>query len=209
MMVRVQAPALSLAASGSLGGALVYATWKGRPYVRTLVIPANPRSGGQVGMRAMLKFLSQDWANVSAANQATWETRADQGTVSEFNAYIGYNQFRWRDFLAPTQHDPEDTADTPATLGALTAVAGVRSITVTQAVTTAADGWGILFFRSPTGTFDTAFDNLKSIRPVDGTNDVIFVDSPLAAGTYYYDSRECTEDGQLSAETGEVNETVT
>lgn len=208
-MVRVQAPALSLEASGSLGGALVFAKWKGRAYIRTLVTPANPRSGGQVGMRAMLKFLSQDWSNVSAANQATWETRADQQTISPFNAFIGYNQFRWRDFLAPTQHDPEDTADTAAVLGALSASAGVRSITVTQAVTTANDGWGILFFRSPTGTFDTAFDNLKAVKPVDGTNDVIFVDSPLDAGTYYYDTRECTEDGQLSAETGEVNATVT
>lgn len=207
-MVRVQAPALSLDASGSLGGALVFSKWKGRAYVRTLVIPANPRSGGQVGMRAMLKFLSQDWTNVSDANQATWENRADQAVVSPFNAYIGFNQFRWRDFLAPTQHDPPAVADTPATLGALTLALGVRSITASQAVTTAADGWGILFFRSPTGTFATAFDNLKSIRPVDGTNAVVFVDSPLAPGDYYYDTRECTEDGQLSAETGEETETV-
>ncbi len=208
-MVRVQAPALSLEASGSIAGALVFSKWKGRAYVRSLVTPANPKSGGQVGMRSMLKFLSQDWANLTAGNQPTWETRADQAVVSPFNSFIGFNQFRWRDFLAPTQHDPPASSDTPATLGALTAVAGVRSITVTQAVTTAADGWGILFFRSPTGTFSTAFDNLKSAKPISGTDDVIFVDSPLAAGDYYYDTRTFTEDGQMSAETGEETDTVT
>lgn len=208
-MVRVQAPALSLGASGSLGGALVFSTWKGRAYVRTLVTPANPKSGGQTGMRAMLKFLSQDWTNVSDANQATWETRAAQQIVSPFNSFIGYNQFRWRDFLAPSQHDPAAAEDTPATLGVLTATPGVRSVTVTQAVTTAADGWGVLFFRSPTGTFETAFDNLRRIQPISATDDVVFVDSPLEPGTYFYDTRGCTQDGQLSTETGEQEAEVT
>jgi hypothetical protein len=208
-MVRVQAPALSLEASGSLAGALVFAKWKGRPYVRSLVKPANPRSGGQVGMRAMLKFLSQDWTNLSAANQATWEDRADQQVISEFNAYVGYNQFRWRDFLAPTQHDPEDTADTPSVAGTLAAAAGVRSITVTQPITTANDGWAIALFRGLTTGFDSAFDNLIQVRPIDGTNDVVFVDSPLDPDQYFYVARTITADGQLSAEGNEANATVT
>lgn len=208
-MVRVQAPALSLEASGSLGGALVFSRWKGRPYVRALVKPANPKSGGQVGMRAMLKFLSQNWTNVSAGNQATWETRADQKVISPFNAFVGYNQFRWRDFLAPTQHDPEDTADTAPVLGTLAAAAGVRSITITQPVTTANDGWGIALFRGLTTGFNSAFDNLIAIQPVDGTNDVVFVDSPLDPDQYFYVARSITEDGQLSAEGNEANATVT
>lgn len=208
-MVKVQAPVLSLEASGSLGGALVYSKWKGRPYVRSLVKPANPKSGGQVGVRAMFKFLSQKWDAISAGNQATWEDRADQAIVSPFNAYMGYNQFRWRDFLAPTQHDPEDTADTPCTPGAGSAVAGVRSITVTQAITTAADGWGIAFFRALATTFATAFDNLVGVQIIDGVNDVLWVDSPLDPDTYYYNMRSISEDGQLSAEIGEVNATVT
>jgi len=207
-MVRVQAPCLSLDASGSLGGAIVFSKWKGRPYVRELVKPSNPKSGGQVGVRAMMSFLTKDWSNIGSTNQATWADRADAKVVSTFNAYVGYNMFRWRDFLAPTQHDPEASADTPATLGTLSLTLGVRSITVTQAVTTASDGWGILFFRSPTGTFSTAFDNLIGAKPVDGTNDVTWVDSPLDPGAYYYDTREFTEDGQLSGETGEETETV-
>ena len=77
-MVKLQAPCLSLEASGSLAGALVFSKWKGRPYCRSLVTPANPRSGGQVGMRAMFKFLSQKWDAIAAGPKATWEDRADQ-----------------------------------------------------------------------------------------------------------------------------------
>lgn len=207
-MVRVQAPALSLQASGSLGGAMVFSSWKGRPYVRSLVTPANPKSGGQVGMRAMLKFCSQDWANIIAGSQATWKTRADQQIISNFNAFVGYNQFRWRDFLAPTSHDPEDDTDTQIVMGTLVLTLGVRSITATQGITTANDGWGVLLFRSPTGTFTPTFDNLIQVKPIDGTNDVVFVDSPLDAGTYYYDTVPFTLDGQMGAETGEETETV-
>jgi hypothetical protein len=208
-MVRVQAPALSLEASGTIAGALTFSKWKGRPYVRERVDPSNPKSGGQVGVRSMLSFLAKQWASISSANQTTWEDRADAKVISEFNAYVGYNVFRFRDFLAPTQHDPEDTADTPATPGAGSATAGVRSITVTQAITTAADGWGVMFFRALSTGFSTSFDTLKHIGQISGTADVNFVDSPLDPDTYYYNMRTFTEDGQLSAEIGEVNATVT
>ncbi len=208
-MAVVKAPLLSLEASGKLGNALVFSKWKGRPYVRTLVTPANPKSGGQVGMRAMFKWLSQKWNAVSAADKATWEERADQAIVSPFNAYMSYNQFRWRDFLAPTMADPAGVADTPPTEGALSAAAGVRSITVTQPITVAADGWGIAFFRSTTSAFASAFDNLIGISLIVSTANVLWVDSPLAAGTYYYNIRSITEDGQLGTESAEVNAVVT
>jgi len=207
-MVKVSGPAFSMEASGTIGGVLVFSKWKGRPYIRSHVIPSNPKSGGQTGMRAMFSFLAKAWTTLSAGEQATWEDRAAQLIASEFNAFMSYNQFRWRNFTAPSKDEPAGTADTPATLGALSLSLGVRSITVTQAVTTAADGWGILIFRSPTGTFDTAYDNLIAVGTVSGTDDVVYVDSPLDPGDYYYDTREFTADGQMSAETGEETETV-
>lgn len=208
-MVKVQAPALSLEASGSIGGALVFSKWKGRSYVRSLVVPSNPKSGGQVGVRAMFKFLSQQWASIGATPQATWEDRADQKIVSPFNAFMGYNLARWRDFLAPSDSDPADTADSAAVIGTPTAVAGVRSVTVTVPITTANDGWGVAVFRSTSTGFDTAFDNLIGVGIIDGTNDVVVVDTPLEPDTYYYNMREFTLDGQLGTEDGEINATVT
>lgn len=207
-MVKVSGPAFSLDASGTLGSTLVYSKWKGRNYIRSHVVPSNPKSGGQVGMRSMFSFLAKAWTTLSAGEQATWETRAAQLVASEFNAFMSYNQFRWRNFTAPSKDDPAAAVDTAAVLGALSLTLGVRSITVTQAVTTANDGWGILIFRSPTTTFDTTYDNLIAIGTVSGTDDVVYVDSPLDPGDYFYDTREFTEDGQMSAETGEETETV-
>jgi len=208
-MVKVSGPAFSLDASGTIGDTLVYSKWKGRPYVRSHVIPSNPKSGGQLGMRGMFSFLTKQWAALSAADKATWEDRADQLIVSPFNAYMSYNQFRWRNFTAPSSIDPAAITDTPATVGALTATAGVRSVTVSQAITTASDGWGIAFFRSLNTGFTTAFDNLVYAGLIVATAAVVFVDSPLDADTYYYNTREFTLDGQLSAETGEQSAVVT
>jgi len=208
-MVKVLGPAMSLEASGSLGGIMTFSRWKGRPYVRSLVRPSNPKSGGQVGCRSLFKFLSQNWSGVSAPNQATWETRADQKVVSTFNAYMGYNQARWRDFLAPSAADPAAALLTPAAVGVISAIPGVRSVQLNIPITTANDGWGILVFRSPTGTFNTTFDNLIGVGLIVGTADVVVIDTPLDPGTYYYDFREFTRDGQLGAEEGEETATVT
>ncbi len=208
-MVKVAGPAMSLEASGSLAGVMVFSKWKGRAYVRSLVRPSNPKTGGQVGVRSLFKFISQQWASISAANQATWETRADQGVISEFNAYMGYNQSRWRDFLAPSQHDPFATTDTPGVVGTIVATAGVRSATLTIPITTANDGWGVACFRSLSSGFTPAFDNLIGVGPYDGTNDIVVVDTPLVPETYYYNFRSFTEDGQLAAAIGEETVVIT
>lgn len=200
---------MSLGASGSVGDALVFSTWKGRPYVRKLVKPANPRSGGQVGMRSMFKFLAQDWATITPLFRATWEDRADQDVVSTFNAYMKYNQNRWRDFLAPSVSFPAGQILTPSTIGTTTAVAGVRSITLTIPITTEADGRGVMVFRSLSTGFTTAFDNLVSIGPIDGINDIVRVDTPLVPDEYFYNFRGFTFDGILDVEDGEISATVT
>lgn len=207
-MVKVAGPAMSLEASGSLAGVMTFSKWKGRPYVRSLVRPANPKSGGQVGVRSLFKFISQNWAAIIDASKATWEDRAAQGVFSTFNAYMSYDQARWRDFLAPSQHFPADDADTPAVTGVITAVPGVRSVTLTIPVTTANDGWGVLCFRSTQTGFDSAYDNLIGVGLINATDDVVVVDTPLDPDTYYYQFREFTIDGQLGAELGEEDAVV-
>lgn len=53
-MAILKAPLFSLGASGKLGGALVYFSWKGLNVVREYVIPANPRTSGQTTQRGYL-----------------------------------------------------------------------------------------------------------------------------------------------------------
>jgi hypothetical protein len=47
------------------------------------------------------------------------------------------------------------------------------------------------------------------VIPVTGTGALVYTDSGLAAGTYYYDARAFSTEGLLDAEEGEVNGTAT
>ncbi len=207
-MVKVAGPAMSLEASGSLAGVMVFAKWKGRPYVRSLVRPSNPKSGGQVGVRSMFKFISQNWSAIGSTPQASWEDRADQKVISPFNAFMGYNQGRWRDFKAPSQADPAVETGTDADLDTITAVAGVRSVTLTIPILAAHDGWGIAVFRSTSTGFTPAFDNLIGIGLINDTDDVVVIDTPLEPDTYYYNFRTFTTTGKLYSAVGEESAVV-
>lgn len=208
-MVKVQAPALSLDASGQLAGALVFSKWKGRNYVRSLVKPANPKTGGQVGVRAAFKFLSQQWSGLGATPQATWEERAEQKVVSEFNAYMSYNLERFRNFLGLSQEDPAALVDTVDAIDTFTATAGERQITIAINDTgTVGDNWGFMIYRSLTTGFTPAFDNLVAIIQSQAGGVVNFVDTPLDPDTYYYDAKPFTKDAVLGSLDGEINATV-
>lgn len=208
-MARVQGPLFSLGASGSLGGAIVFASWKGRAYCRELVKPSNPKSDKQLSVRAMLKWLSQEWAGIGGTAQTSWDDLADADVVSAFNAYIKANLRRWRNFLGVGQDSDPAAGDTGPIHGAASAAGGVRMATVTMAMTTLNDAWGLLIFRKTGGAVTAAFDNLVAVKPYDATNDVVFVDTPLDPETYHYDFMSVTKDGLFTDETDPVNAVVT
>lgn len=208
-MVRVTAPGMSLDASGTLAGALVFSKWKGRNYIREHVIPANPRSGGQVGIRAMFKFLTQIWDGLSQATKDDWLDRAANGVYSTFNAYLSYNMRRWRNFQTPTQLDPAAEAGAHSSLDVYTATGGLRHVTLETRIDTPNDGWGGVWFRSIVTGFDSAFSNAIGVN--DFTPGIVqtFVDSPLLPGTYYYLYRTMTVDGLMQVEPGQLTAVVT
>jgi len=208
-MVKVIGPLGGFDASGSLAGSIVFSKWKGRNYVRRLVTPSNPRSGSQVGLRSVFGFLAQQWANLTTIEQATWDARAAQTNISPFNAYTSFNQRRWRNFLPPTQNDPPTETGLVGVSDTWTATAGVRQITLLSGLLTLNQNWGRLIFKGLTG-FSTAFSNCIGVVLLDQiANDIVFVDTPLVPGAYFYNSRDFTDDGVLGAELGEVTATVT
>ena len=208
-MARTIAPLFGFDASGKIGGSLVFAKWKGRPYVRRLVIPKNPKSPKQVSVRSMMTFLSQQWKNLDPAEQLTWDALAEQLIVSPFNAYTKVDQKRWGNFSAPGKTNPVlETGTLPAGTS-LAALGGVLQATITTDLSTPNDGWGILIFRSLTTGFATGFANLVKVNLHDTATDQIFVDTPLAAGTYFYNARPFTDDGLLGPEVGEESAVVT
>ncbi len=211
-MTKVFAPALSLDASGTIGDAITFSKWKGRHYIRQRVIPANPKSGLQVGFRSMFAFLAQNWAALTAPNKATWNDLADAAVISNFNAYMGANQDRWRRFNSPTVQTPATETDSVGTYTAGTpaATGGVASIVIAHTIDLLInENWGLMIFKGTTG-FSTALSNCVAVILSD-TVDVAysFLDSPLAAATYYYNCRLFTLDGVMGPELGEISAAAT
>ena len=71
-MAKVSGPLFSMEASGSYGGAIVFAKWKGRQYSRQLVIPANPNSSNQETVRNRLRVTGaiQKWVNATSMRES-------------------------------------------------------------------------------------------------------------------------------------------
>lgn len=203
-MVRVYGPLFSIDASGTIAKSVTFSKWKGRNYGRKRVIPANPRSGPQVSVRAMGRFLSQEWAGLSAANKATWDTRAKQSLISPFNAYCSYNWDRWSHFKTPSMADPAAETSTPAGAPTTTVTAGVKELQLSIADGAPAPDWGYQIFRSLTTSFTPGFSNHVHTIPKTATP-TVFIDTGLDTGvTYYYRVRGINDDGvpgALEAET--------
>jgi len=184
-MVKVAGPLFSLDASGTIGDAITASKWKGRNYFRSRVVPSNPKSGPQTGMRSMLSFLSKQWAGLSAANKATWDDRAKTTNISPFNAFTAYNQTRWRHFLAPSKTDPATETGTAPSAPTTTVTAGVRQLQLSIADGANVPDWGWLIFRSVTTGFTPAYSNLVAVVQRTATP-TVYIDAPLTTGTAQY-----------------------
>jgi hypothetical protein len=194
-MAKVTGPLMSIAASGTFGGTLVFSIWNGRAYVRERVIPTNPKSSMQTGVRSMWKFLSKFWTSIASNTKLTWATIAESQQISNFNAFMQYNMNRWQNFFAPTQGNPAAEASTPLTVTTqtLTGAAGYATIAITPSGSTSI--WGMAIFRSTAEITAPSWANCIAVVEADGANAVTHVDSPLAASTYHYRTAVINTDG--------------
>ena len=199
---------MSMDASGTIANAATFSKWKGRNYVRARVIPHNPKSVGQVAVRASFKFLAQEWKNIAVGTQALWQPLATALVISTFNAFVRGNQSRWRNFKMPSKDPTAAAGHTAGVLNAWTATAGVRQVQLLLSLTTANACWGAAIFRSPTGTFTATWDKCIALIKVADTGNHLFIDTPLAAGHYYYEHILFTDDGLASSESAEVDAIV-
>ncbi|MEE9602713.1 MAG: DUF6266 family protein [Thermoguttaceae bacterium] len=207
-MARVTGPAMSLDASGTIAGTLVFSKWKGRNYIRERVIPANPKSGGQVGVRSMFKFLAQIWDAQSAPDKASWEDRADDMIVSTFNAFMSYNQRRWRNFQMPSSADPAAETGTAPTGPTGVATPGVRSMTVVLTDGVNPPDFGYAIFRSLTGTFTLAWSNCVAVVEWGSGGTTTWIDTPLVPDQYFYNAIGFLDTGLAGADGTEFDGTI-
>lgn len=209
-MARTTGPLMSFDASGSLAGAITFSKWKGRNYVRQLVTPANPQSALQVSTRAIMGFLAQAWTpDLSGANKATWDGLAASSAISPFNAFTRENLRRWTQFTMPGKAYPVGVTGTVPTWTTLpTVTGGVGQATVSFDVNALNNGWGLLIFRDPITLFTPARDNLIGVFGPLTTTAAVFIDTPIVAGTYFWNFIAFTTDGAISAALGEKTAVV-
>jgi len=63
-MAKVTGPLMSMTASGTVGKTATFSIWKGNPYVRSRIIPKNPKSDLQKAARAALGTIAKACAAV-------------------------------------------------------------------------------------------------------------------------------------------------
>lgn len=200
-MATVKGPLFSLDASGSIGGSVVFAKWKGRNYCRRHAVPANPKSVLQVGTRAMLRFLSQQWDGLTDGEKATWDVPAAPNNISPFNAYIGYNMSRWALFQYPTQSYPAAEANVAATFDTPVCTAQTKSVLTGFTVNPLQQNWGAAIFRKIDGAPGESRAECVRIIPAASAAAFTWTDIEVVVGTdYYYDATPFSDDGVKGTE---------
>lgn len=200
-MAGVKGPLFSLDASGTIGGAVVFSKWKGRNYVRRHAVPANPKSPSQIGTRAMMRFLAQQWDGLSDAEKAYWDTPAAVDNISPFNAFIGYNMSRWGLFKYPAQSYPAAETGTAGTIITPVATAQIRSVLVGATVSVLADNWGMAIYRKIGSAPGESRAECVRIIPALSAAAFTWTDIDVTVGLdYYYDATPFSDDGVVGSE---------
>lgn len=197
-MATTKGPLLSLDASGTVAGTMVFSKWKGRNYVRRHAIPANPKTQPQIANRTMMAFLAQSWSDLSAPEQASWEALAASQSISPFDAYVQVNLRAWTQFQFPTQEYNVSDSD----LGSLTTfvpVGGVGQISWTATSASPTDNWGLAIGLGTGGAPGVLKTTIAQVAIFDGASHTGVI-TGLAPGSYYLDAKNFGVHGQLAAD---------
>lgn len=90
-MGKTTAPLLSFGAAGSLAKTVVYASWKGIPYARRYVIPANPRTTKQMVTRNLFRKLQTMWLLAPDELRAPFQLNAQGRPYTAVNKFTSAN----------------------------------------------------------------------------------------------------------------------
>lgn len=196
-MVKLQGPALSLGAAGSIGDGMTISNWKGRHYLKKKTKPADPHSPAQVAQRAMMAFLSKVWPTLSDGDRATWTNVARPQKVPPYNAFLGYNLSRLHTVKGPSKRYPA------AEEGALAVIAGgepnctnaIHSIHTNFWFKPAHDAWGYLILSRPEPGDPPDLTNLlyMGLADADPNENIHIIQRP--PGFYRQTARLFSDDG--------------
>ncbi len=141
-MAKTTGGLLSFGASGTIGKLMTFASWRGRPYVRQRVVPANPQTTAQTLTRDIFANYNTRWKQGGPLMRAPWD-RFAVGQV-----FVGRNKYMGRNLeVTRGEADMDAYIGSPGAKGGLPAVslvlASVASLGIEATITAPAapDGW--------------------------------------------------------------------
>jgi len=142
-MAKVNAPLLSFSASGTIAGTQTYSKWKGRPYVRQRVTPANPDTAAQQLTRNTFSWLNNVWKNAPALLTGPWVAYALGQVLTGRNAFVGQNTRALR-----SETDLADMIFSPGAKGgiipaAIATTPGAGQLSIALTAPALPSGWSI------------------------------------------------------------------
>lgn len=142
-MAKTVAPLLSFEGSGQIAKTQVYATWKGRPYVRRYTIPANPNSSEQQLTRNTFKFLTNLFKYFPGSALDAWNLYADSSRITSRNAFIKLNNGPLREETDLNNLIISPSARSGIIASAMVLTPGVGQITVDLTAPSLPTGWTV------------------------------------------------------------------
>lgn len=197
-MVSLKGPLMSLDASGTIAGTITFSKWKGRNYARSTVIPANPQTDLQTAVRAVLAFVSKDFANLSEAQKDEWHEVASALAISAINAYTGNAVKAARQESGWPRYPSAAPAQTPGAASNVQVSVGFRQvkITFTQPAQKPNYAWLIYIIAQPAEVRQFAALT-KVTYPNQSEQTVSVTITNLDPGQYKLNIRGMNEDGEL------------
>ena len=84
-MAKVTGPLFSMSASGTIGDAVTYGTWKGIPWARVWFKPENPQTAKQVNVRGALIIALDFWQALAQVEKDKFDVLAEGTRMSGYN----------------------------------------------------------------------------------------------------------------------------
>lgn len=140
-MATVTGGLMSLSASGTIADTLTYSRWKGIPYVRQRIIPANPRSVDQTDTRQVFAFLQNLYKRFPAIASEPWIAAAVGNPMTPMNVFMKSNLsgLRGETDLANLVMSPGNAGGLPPV--SMIVTPGSGSITLAVTAPTPPAGW--------------------------------------------------------------------
>lgn len=143
-MAKTTAPALSFGAKGAIAKTMVYSKWRGVPYVRQHVVPANPQTLAQQTVRKTFALLREMWKLAPPLVKAPWDSFAQGRPFTGMNKFVGENVrvLNGEALMTNFIGSPGAKGGLPPTAIAADSLA-VGSITVDFTLPALPDGWAM------------------------------------------------------------------